>query len=595
VQLRQPVVVVLGHVDSGKTSLLDKIRGTAVQAREVGGITQHIGASFFPIETIKDITGPLYQKLSKSETQIPGLLVIDTPGHEVFANLRMRGGSAADIAIVVVDVNKGFEVQTIESIEILRKRKVPFVVALNKVDRISGWINGNTSFIGDQISKQNVNVQTMLDEKIYNVVGSLSRLSYNSEAFWRVKDFTKELAIVPISAATGVGIPELLAVLVGLAQQYMSKKLERREGSARGIVLEINEEVGLGPSANIILLDGTLKQGDNIVVAKRDSAIVTRIKALLLPKPLDEMRDPRDKFKPVDKVISAAGLKITSPDLDGVLAGSPVYALQKKKEEEDRLKSLVESEIKSAIVNTDSNGVILKCDTIGSLEAIIDLLKKANVSIRTADIGHITRRDIIAASAVKEKNRYLGVVLGFNVKVLDDAQRESYERGVKTFNEQIIYNLVRNYTDWVTYQKEHEESILFNEITPICKFQFMKGFVFRHNDPAVFGAEILVGKLRQKVLVMNNEGKKIGTIHQLQENGKTIEEATKGMQVAVSIKEPTIGRQINEGDIFYTDLNSKQAKMLIEKFNHRLNDEEKEVFNKILALKRKEDPTYGYI
>ena len=594
-QLRQPVVVVLGHVDSGKTSLLDKIRGTAVQAREVGGITQHIGASFFPIETIKDITGPLYQKLSKSETQIPGLLVIDTPGHEVFANLRMRGGSAADIAIVVVDVNKGFEVQTIESIEILRKRKVPFVVALNKVDRISGWINGNTSFISDQISKQNVNVQTMLDEKIYNVVGSLSRLSYNSEAFWRVKDFTKELAIVPISAATGVGIPELLAVLVGLAQQYMSKKLERREGSARGIVLEINEEVGLGPSANIILLDGTLKQGDNIVVAKRDSAIVTRIKALLLPKPLDEMRDPRDKFKPVDKVISAAGLKITSPDLDGVLAGSPVYALQKKKEEEDRLKSLVESEIKSAIVNTDSNGVILKCDTIGSLEAIIDLLKKANVPIRTADIGHITRRDIIAASAVKEKNRYLGVVLGFNVKVLDDAQRESYERGVKTFNEQIIYNLVRNYTDWVTYQKEHEESILFNEITPICKFQFMKGFVFRHNDPAVFGAEILVGKLRQKVLVMNNEGKKIGTIHQLQENGKTIEEATKGMQVAVSIKEPTIGRQINEGDIFYTDLNSKQAKMLIEKFNHRLNDEEKEVFNKILALKRKEDPTYGYI
>ena len=594
-QLRQPVVVVLGHVDSGKTSLLDKIRGTAVQAREVGGITQHIGASFFPIETIKDITGPLYQKLSKSEIQIPGLLVIDTPGHEVFANLRMRGGSAADIAIVVVDVNKGFEVQTTESIEILRKRKVPFVVALNKVDRISGWINSNTSFINDQISKQNVNVQTTLDEKIYNVVGSLSRLGYNSEAFWRIKDFTKELAIVPISAVTGVGIPELLVVLVGLAQQYMSKKLERHEGSARGIVLEINEEVGLGPSANIILLDGTLKQGDNIVVAKRDSAIVTRIKALLLPKPLDEMRDPRDKFKPVDKVISAAGLKITSPDLDGVLAGSPVYALQKKKEEEDRLKSLVESEIKSAIVNTDSNGVILKCDTIGSLEAIIDLLKKANVPIRTADIGHITRRDIIAASAVKEKNRYLGVVLGFNVKVLDDAQRESYERGVKTFNEQIIYNLVRNYTDWVTYQKEHEESILFNEITPICKFQFMKGFVFRHNDPAVFGAEILVGKLRQKVLVMNNLGKKIGTIHQLQENGKTIEEATKGTQVAVSIKEPTIGRQINEGDIFYTDLNSKQAKMLIERFNHRLNDEEKEVFNKILTLKRKDDPTYGYI
>jgi translation initiation factor 5B len=594
VKLRQPVVVVLGHVDSGKTSLLDKIRGTAVQSREVGGITQHIGASFFPIETIKDMTGSLYQQLSKSEALIPGLLVIDTPGHEVFANLRIRGGSAADIAIVVVDVNKGFEAQTNESIEILRKRKVPFVIALNKIDMITGWRKGNTHFISDQIKKQDVNIQTILDEKIYNVVGSLSRLGYNSEAFWRIKDFTKELAIVPVSATSGVGIPELLAVMVGLTQQYLAKKLERRDGAAKGIVLEINEEIGLGPSANVILLDGILKQGDTVAVAKRDSAIVTRIKALLLPKPLDEMRDPRDKFKPVSEVMSAAGLKITSPDLDGVLAGSPLYVVEKK-EDENRLKIMVESEIKSAIINTDSNGVILRCDTIGSIEAIIDLLKKANIPIQSADIGHITRRDVIAASAVKEKDRYVGVLLGFNVKVLDDAQKESQERGVKIFNERIIYNLVRSYTDWVTYQKEHEYSIIFNEIPPICKFQFLKGFIFRRNDPAVFGAEVLIGKLRQKVLVINENGKKIGTIHQVQESGKAIEEATKGMQVAVSIKGPVIGRQINEEDIFYTDLNSRQAKLLIERFNHRLNEEEKEVFETILKLKRKTDPAYGYI
>jgi translation initiation factor 5B len=595
VQLRQPVVVVLGHVDSGKTSLLDRVRGTAVQAREVGGITQHIGASFFPIETIKDITGPLYQRLSKSETQIPGLLVIDTPGHEVFANLRVRGGSAADLAIVVADVNKGFEPQTIESIEILRKRKVPFVIALNKIDMVAGWRKNPLSpFISEEMKSQDANVLEMLDTKIYNVVGSLSRLGYGSEAFWRVRDFTKELAIVPVSAVTGVGIPELLAVLVGLAQQFMGRRLERHTSGARGIVLEINEEVGLGPSANVILLDGIIKQGDVVVVAKRDGAVITKIKALLVPKPLDEMRDPRDKFKPVDQVISAAGLKITSTDLDGVLAGSPLYVLERK-QDKDILRQMVESEIKSAIINTDSNGVILRCDTIGSIEAIMDLLKKANVNIRSADIGHITRRDVIEASAVREKDRYLGVVLGFNVKVLDDAQRESQERNVKIFNEQIIYNLVRTYTDWVTYQREHEESILFNEIPPICKFQFMRGYVFRRNDPAVFGAEVLVGKLRQKVLVMSNDGKKIGIIQQVQENGKAIEEATKGMQVAVSIKGPVIGRQINEEDTFYTDLNSRQAKLLIERFNHRLNEEENEVFKNILGLKRKSDPAYGYL
>jgi len=595
VQLRQPVVVVLGHVDSGKTSLLDRVRGTAVQAREVGGITQHIGASFFPIETIKDITGPLYQRLSKSETQIPGLLVIDTPGHEVFANLRVRGGSAADLAIVVADVNKGFEPQTIESIEILRKRKVPFVIALNKIDMVTGWRKNSLSpFVSEEMKNQDVNVLEMLDTKIYNVVGSLSRLGYSSEAFWRVKDFTKELAIVPVSAVTGVGIPELLAVLVGLAQQFMGRRLERHTSGARGIVLEINEEVGLGPSANVILLDGIIKHGDVVVVAKRDGAVITKIKALLVPKPLDEMRDPRDKFKPVDQVISAAGLKITSTDLDGVLAGSPLYVLERK-QDEDILTQMVESEIKSAIINTDSNGVILRCDTIGSIEAIMDLLKKANVNIRSADIGHITRRDVIEASAVREKDRYLGVVLGFNVKVLDDAQRESQERNVKIFNEQIIYNLVRTYTDWVTYQREHEESILFNEIPPICKFQFMRGYIFRRNDPAVFGAEVLVGKLRQKVLVMSNDGKKIGIIQQVQENGKAIEEATKGMQVAVSIRGPVIGRQINEEDTFYTDLNSRQAKLLIERFNHRLNEEENEVFKNILGLKRKSDPAYGYL
>ncbi|HET7642857.1 MAG TPA: translation initiation factor IF-2, partial [Nitrososphaeraceae archaeon] len=605
-----------------KTSLLDKIRGTGVQAREAGGITQHIGASFFPIDTIKQITGILYERLTKTDEQIPGLLFIDTPGHEVFANLRSRGGSAADIAIVVADVNKGFEPQTIESIEILKKRKVPFVVALNKVDTMSGWkgkkkgdlnigkqkqnkksttmtaetiSSTNLTFITEEIKKQDSNIVTLLDEKIYNVVGSLSRMGFNSEAFWRIKEFDKELAIVPISAVSGVGIPELMTVLVGLTQQYLKKRLERREDYVRGIVLEIKEEQGLGPSANMILLDGTIKQGDIIMAAKRDEIILTKVKALLLPKPLDEMRDPRDKFRSVNEVISAAGLKIISPDLEGILAGSPLYVL-KNKEDETKIRHLIESEVKSTFINnTNSLGVILKCDTIGSLEAIIDMLKKENIPIQTADIGNITRRDVLASSAVRDKDRYLGVILGFNVKVLDDAKKESTERQVQIFNEPIIYNIVRNYTDWVQYQKEHADFIIFNEIPPICKIQFLKGFVFRRNDPAVFGAEIIVGKLRQKIHIINENGAKIGVIHQIQDKGKNLEEATKGMQVAVSIRGPTIGRQINEGDIFFTDLNSRQAKLLIERFLHKLNEEEKKIFDFILESKRKADPAFGYI
>ncbi len=593
-ELRQPVVVVLGHVDSGKTSLLDKIRGTAVQSREVGGITQHIGASYFPIETIKKITGKLFDNLSKSENPVPGLLVIDTPGHEVFANLRMRGGSAADIAIVVVDVNKGLEAQTIESLDILKNKKVPFVIALNKIDQISGWKKNNAILMAEQLKLQDPSILTFLDEKIYTVVGALSRLGYISEAFWRVKDFTKELAIVPVSASTGTGIPELLAVLVGLTQQYLSKSLERHETETKGIVLEVNDEIGLGPSANIILLDGTLKQGDKIVVGKRDSVTTTKIKALLLPKPLDEMRDPRDKFRHVDKVIAAAGLKITSPDLEGVLAGSPLYVVRNQHDEE-KLKASVDSEIRSAIIQTESNGVILRCDTIGSIEAITELLKKENIAIRAADLGNITRRDILSASAVREKDRYLGVVLGFNVKILEDAEKEAFERKIKIFNEKIIYNLVRSYSEWVDYEKLHADSIMFNEIPPICKFQFMKGYVFRRNSPAVFGAEILVGKLKQKVSVIGEDGKNIGVVHQIQNEGKNLDVADKGMQIALSIKGPTIGRQINEGDIFYTDLNSREARLLLERFPDRLSEEEQGIFDFILSKKRQADAAFGYL
>jgi translation initiation factor 5B len=570
---------------------LDKIRGTAVQAREVGGITQHIGASFFPIDTIKQICGALFAKLG-TEVKIPGLLVIDTPGHEVFANLRMRGGSAADIAILVVDVTKGFEAQTHESVEILKSKKVPFVVALNKIDMLPGWRKGSSMFITESLKQQQQGIVDDLDQRLYTVVGVLSRLGFNSEAFYRVKDFTKEVAIIPVTAKTGEGIPELLAMLVGLTQQFMQKKLEVSD-VAKGIVLEVKEEVGLGPTANVILLDGKISQGDSIVVAKRDDVIVTKAKVLLLPKPLDEMRDPRDKFVRVEEVSAAAGVKIASGDLDGVLAGSPVYVADGKSEI-STLKSLIESEVKSIVISTDTVGVVLKCDTLGSLEAVTEMLKKNNVPIRIADIGPVTRRDVVEASAVKEKDRYLGVVLAFNVKLLEDAEEESTARSVKIFNEQIIYNLVKGYVDWAAFEKEREESTLFASLVTPCKFVFMKGFVFRRNDPAIFGAEIKAGRLKQKSVVMNQEGKEVGTVHQIQDKGKNIDEARKDMQVAVSLSEPTVGRQVNEGDILYTVPPNEDVKLLLDRFKYRLNEDELKVLDEIVAIKRKINPLFGY-
>ncbi len=586
-------MVVLGHVDSGKTSILDKIRGTGVQEREAGGITQHIGASFLPIETLKKICGPLYKKLEESEHQIPGILVIDTPGHEIFTNLRARGGSAADIAILVVDVNRGFQPQTNESLKILESRKVPFMIALNKTDQISGWRPTETNFISQAIKEQDQFIQTTLDEQIYNVVGTLSVLGYQSEAFWRVKDYKKEIAIVPVSARTGVGIPELLTVLVGLAQQYLQKKLTQEQKPPRGIVLEVNDEVGLGPTANIILVDGSLNKDNTILVAKRDGVIVTKPKAILLPKPLDEMRDPRDKFKPVEEVHAAAGVKIASPDLEGVLPGSTVYVASNESEIA-QFKKEIEAEMASVFIDQETSGITLKCDTIGSLEAITEMLKREQIPVAKADIGPVNRRDVVGAKVIKEKDRHLGVILSFNVKILPDARDEADTNHIRIFDENVIYNLIDNYTKWVTEDTTHEEDAIFVEFTPIAKFTFLKGYVFRNNDPAVFGIRVDVGTLRQKVRFMRMDGKEIGKIHQLQESGKTVESAETGKEVACSVKGVTIGRQISEEDVFYTLPTSNEVKYLLKKYSHKLSSEQFNLLNEIVEIQRKKDPAYGY-
>ena len=593
-RIRQPIVAVLGHVDSGKTSLLDKIRGTGVQGREAGGITQHIGASFLPSDTIKQMCGQLAEKLKKTENDVPGLLVIDTPGHEVFTNLRTRGGSAADIAILVVDTNRGFQPQTNESLKILQARKVPFVVALNKVDQIPGWRPADTPYISLAIKKQDQFIQTTLDEQIYNVVGTLSILGFQSEAFYRVKDFGKEVSIVPVSARTGVGIPELLTVLVGLTQQYMQKRLEQEEKQSRGIILEVNDEVGLGTTANMILIDGTIKKGDSVVVAKRDSVVVIKPKALLLPKPLDEMRDPRDKFKPVDHVDAAAGIKIASPDLEGVLPGSTVYVTNKESQIEE-FKKTIESEMKSVFIDTQTNGIILKCDTIGSLEAITEILRRQQIPVAKADIGHINRRDVMEAKAIKENDRHLGVILAFNVRTLPDAQEEADNYHIKIFNDQVIYSLIDNYTMWVDDDTANEENAVFSELPPICKFTFLKGYIFRNSNPAVFGIRVDVGTVKQKIQIMTSDGKKIGKIHQLQDGKKSIDAATQGQEVACSIQDVTIGRQISEEDVFYSMPNSREAKTILEKFLHKLTPEQHAVFNEIVALQRAKDASYGYV
>ncbi len=580
--IRQPIAVVLGHVDHGKTTLLDRIRGTSVAAREPGQITQWIGASFIPAKTVAEICGPLLTRFNL-KIEVPGLLFIDTPGHETFSNLRKRGGSAADVAILVIDVTKGIEPQTVESLNILKARKTPFIVCCNKIDAIPGWKSASEGSFLSNIVNQRPEVGTDLDNRLYTMMGSLSRFGFRAERFDRITDFSKTVSLVPASAKTGEGLPELMAMLVGLTQGYMRTELSTTSGPAEGTVLEVKEEPGLGVTIDAMIYNGRLSVDDSILLAGRRGIISTRVKAILLPKPLDEIRDPRDKFTRADFVDAAAGVKVAASGLDEAIAGSPLYGVGDASMRENLEKRIME-EVETVKVSTDRNGVIVKADALGSLEALTTSLSASQIPVRLADVGDVSRRDVVEAEVVRGKDRYLGVVISFNTRILPDADEEVRASGIPIFKGDIIYHVLEEYTRWVQSQKSAGVKAEMDALVRPGKVRVLKGFVFRRSDPAIVGVEILDGMIKAKYPLLNAEGKRVGVVLRIQEQSKDVGEAGTGKQVAVSIDKPTVGRHIFEGDVLYVDVPPQHARVLATKFRDYLSPRELALLDEVALL-----------
>lgn len=591
-KVRQPIISVLGHVDHGKTLLLDSIRGTAVAAREAGGISQHIGATEVPAETIKQICGGLLEKL-KIKVTLPGLLFIDTPGHEAFTNLRRRGGALADLAALVVDINEGFMPQTLESLTILKTYKTPFMLVANKIDLIPGWKSTPKTCFLESLAKQRPEVQRALDDRVYELVGKLHELGFESERFDRVSDFRMQVSIVPASAKTGEGVPEVLTMLAGLAQRFLEKELTVEvTGPARGTVLEVKEEVGLGKTIDVIVYDGTLARGDFFAVGGLEKIITSKVRALLQPKPLDEIRDPEDRFNPVKRVYAAAGVKVAAPNLEGVVAGVPLLVIRDITEAE-KLWQEMQQELERIRISADVNGVVLKADALGSLEALEGQLQTKGIPIRHADVGDVSRRDVIEAMGVGKSDPLLGVVLVFNVKLLPDAQVEAEREGVPILQENIIYRLLERYEEWVKLKREEVRAKLLEGYVRPAKFALKPGYVFRRSHPAIVGVDVLGGVLRSKVPLMSKDGKPIGTIRELQKEKKSVSEAKLGEELAVSIEGPMVGRHIQEDDVLYTDVPRDHVLALKRDLRDLLSGDELAVLDEIIAIKQREDPTYG--
>ncbi len=514
-------------------------------------------------------------------------MFIDTPGHESFSNLRRRGGSAADIAILVIDMTKGVEPQTEESIEILKMRKTPFVIAANKVDLVPGWRDSGKP-ISEAILLQAPEVQREIDNHIYTVMGEISRFNLNADRFDRIRDFTRTIAIVPTSAKSGEGIQELLALVVGLTQSFMKEELATTSGPAKGTILEVKEEVGLGTTVNAIVYDGILRVGDQITLGGKEGPIVTSVRAILVPKPLDEIRDPRDKFSSVRSVKAAAGIKIGAPNLDTALAGSSLYAIPAG-DAPNVFTEMVKEEFERLRIETDKSGVVLKTDTLGALEAITASLNKSGTPIRLADVGDISKREIIEADIVRGKDPLLGVVLGFNVKLLPDAEEEATRRKVHVLQADIIYDLVDGYSRWVAAEKAASIKADLDRHTRPGKMRILSGYVFRHSKPAIFGVEMLAGTVKQKCALINQDGKKIGMVMRLQDKGKDIDGATTGMQVAVSVDKAVVNRNVFEGDTLYVAVPEQSAREFNSRLKSYLTPEELKVLDELTEIMRKEN------
>ncbi len=580
--IRQPIVSVLGHVDHGKTSLLDAIRKSKVASREAGAITQHIGASEVPVEVIQKICGGMLKAL-KIDVKIPGLLFIDTPGHEAFVNLRKRGGSIADIAVLVVDITQGFQPQTLEALSILKEYKTPFIVAANKIDLINGWIVGRDASFSESIAKQNARVQELFEEKIYELVGRLHSLGFESERFDRVKDFTKQVLIIPVSAKTGEGVSELLLYLTGISQKFLEQQLRTEvAGPGRATILEAKEERGLGKTVDVILYDGTMKKNDVIVFGTVGGASSTKVRALLKPKPLDEMRDPREKFDYVDEATAASGVKIFAPGLDGALPGSPLTVAAGNEEE---LKEKISSEIESILVKRGgSKGVLLKADTLGSVEALTRLLEAKSIPVREAGIGTVVKKDVSDTISVMNEDKFVGVIFAFNVRVNDDAREELEKNKIPIFEEKIVYSLLDNYAKWREEEKLKEKEMGFDKLVLPAKIRILPDHCFRISNPAIFGVEVMRGRLKQSFEMVDDKGEFVGVVKTIQSDKESVPEAKAGERVAISMDAPTFGRTIRENDFLYSNVPKGHAKLLQEKFRAYLTEQELVLLDEILKL-----------
>ncbi|PJC45188.1 translation initiation factor IF-2 [Candidatus Pacearchaeota archaeon CG_4_9_14_0_2_um_filter_30_8] len=583
-KIRQPIVTVAGHVDHGKTSILDSIRSSSVQEGEAGGITQKISFTSYPIEKLKAAC-PLIEK-SGINLNIPGFLLIDTPGHAAFTNLRKRGGSLADLAVLVIDITEGIKPQTAEVIQILKLNKTPFIIALNKIDKITGWKKLSEN-LKDSVEMQGERIKEVFNEKFYTLVGSLQSYGLDTDLYYNITDFTKKISMVPCSAQTKEGIPELIMMLCGLSEKFLTKRLALNP-EPKGVMLEVKKERG-NESVEAILYDGELKRTDEIAVASlTGEPIITKIRIL------EEIMPLSSKFKTIEKVKASTGIRLQLIGPNGVSSGVkqeilPGMPFVKFKNNLKEITELFKKELGESI-QTEKYGIVAKADSLGSLEALLVLLKQNNIKVVRAGIGDINKVDAINAKANLEINELDSVVVGFNVKVTDDAKEISSK--IKMITDEVVYKIIEDLVEWRKEKQAGIEKERLMGLSAICKLEILPQYVFRNTKPAIFGVRVIGGKLVKNLSIINEDDEKVGNIKNIQKDRSSVDEAHEGDELAISIPNVNFERQLKNKRFLYTNLGESQFKKF-KKNKDLLNGSEMNVLKDIAEIKRKTKSEWG--
>lgn len=598
-ELRSPICCVLGHVDTGKTKLLDKIRQTSVQEGEAGGITQQIGATYFPIEAILAKTACLGK--AASDYRVPGLLVIDTPGHESFSNLRSRGSSLCNIAVLVVDLMHGLEAQTLESIQLLKLRKTPFVVALNKIDRLYGWQATSNGAVQASLALQSAACRDEFEARVQQTKLAFAELGLNAELFWANSDVRRTVHLVPTSAITGEGIPDLLALLVELTQTRMAASLTYVGTTLECTVLEVKVVEGFGTTIDVILSNGRLAEGDRIALCGLNGPIVTTVRALLTPQPLKELR-VKGAYVHHKSVRAALGVKISAPDLDKAVPGSRLLRLEPGQDEAG-LAAAVMADLEAILgtVDATAKGVAVQASTLGSLEALLSFLADMKIPVAAINIGPVHKRDVIKTAVMLEQGApEYAVMLCFDVKVEKDALDFAQEAGVRIFQADIIYHLFDQFSLYMATHQEQKKKNMVGSVVFPCQLRIVPGCVFNKRDPIICGVDVVEGILRigtplcvpPSVDNGFSEPLRIGKVTSIELNHKPVDSVKKGSpSVAIKI-EPEhlndtpkmVGRHFMDSEPLISRMSRTAIDLLKEHFRDELSKDDWNFVRKLKSI-----------